>query len=111
MNEPIVEGEVRTESGCEMDLLFSSGSDFFDGHFDGAPILPGVVQTGTAVRAVGRMLGGKSRLAEIKKLKFAKVVHPDERVHLSIARKGDSEWAFAYTSEGGLCSSGILVYR
>ena len=109
MTEPVVESERRTESGLEAVLSFPPESDFFDGHFEGAPVLPGVVQTGTAVRALGRMLGRPVRVREVKKLKFAKVVHPGDRVSLSLSRRGAGEWAFSYSADGAMCASGVLV--
>jgi len=90
-------------------MSFPPGSDFFDGHFEGAPVLPGVVQAGVAVRELERLLGRPVRVREIKKLKFAKVVRPGDRVDFSLARKGGSEWSFKYETGGELCSAGILV--
>ena len=109
MTEPIVENRKATESGCVATMSFAPESDFFDGHFEGAPVLPGVVQTGVAVRELERLLGRPVRIREIKKLKFAKVVHPGDRVEFSLSRKGEAEWTFKYASAGELCSSGILV--
>ena len=109
MTEPVVESERRTESGLVAVLSFPPESDFFDGHFEGAPVLPGVVQTGTAVRALGRMLGRPVRVREVRKLKFAKVVHPGERVELALVEKAEGEWSFRYEMDGDLCSSGVLV--
>lgn len=109
MTEPIMENEKRSESGCEADMVFPPESDFFDGHFVGAPVLPGVVQTGTAVRELERLLGRAVRVSEIKKLKFAKVVHSGDRVKFALAKKGENEWTFRYEMDGELCSSGILV--
>ena len=109
MTEPIRENERRTELGCEAEMVFRPESDFFDGHFEGAPVLPGVVQTGVAVRELERLLGRAVRVTEIKKLKFARVVHPGERVKFSLEGKGEDEWAFRYESGGALCSSGTIV--
>lgn len=109
MTEPIVENRKATESGCVATMSFAPESDFFDGHFEGAPVLPGVVQTGVAVRELERLLERPVRIREIKKLKFAKVVHPGDRVEFSLSRKGEAEWTFKYESDGELCSSGILV--
>ncbi len=109
MTEPTRENERRTELGCEADMVFGPESDFFDGHFEGAPVLPGVVQTGTAARELERLLGRAVRVSEIKKLKFAKVVHPGDRVKFALSRKSENEWTFRYDMDGELCSSGILV--
>ena len=109
MTEPAVETRRTSESGCEITMSFPPESDFFDGHFEGAPVLPGVVQTGVAVRELERLLERPVRVKEIKKLKFAKVVHPGDRVEFSLSRKGGEEWVFRYESGGELCASGILV--
>ena len=109
MTEPVVENRKASESGCEATMSFPPECDFFDGPFEGAPVLPGVVQTGVAVRELERLLGRPVRVKEIKKLKFAKVVHPGDRVGFSLSRKGDGEWIFKFESDKQLCSSGILV--
>ena len=110
MTDPL-RSVVRSGDGVhEVDLVFPAGADYFDGHFADAPVLAGVVQTGTAVRELALALGRPVRLREIRKLKFMRVVHPGEALHLRLARKSDGEWTFSYTCADGPCTSGIFIF-
>jgi len=69
---------------------------WFDGHFPGAPVLPGVIQIGLVREAASRRAGRPLRPASIERLRLRAPVgpgdalrirlHGDERVHFEIRR-------------------------
>lgn len=88
---------------------FTGKELYFQGHFPGAPILPGVMQLQFAHQAAEEMLGRELTLKAVKKMKFVKVIEPSDRI--SVELDGD-EGTVAYTIRKGdeICSSGVLSY-
>jgi len=65
-------------------FCFSGDLDLFTGHFPGNPILPGIVQIEMVKFAVELAHGTLFWSRSIKKTKFARLIHPDIPIHLSI---------------------------
>lgn len=78
---------VQTAAGAKITLP----ADFpaFEGHFPGAPVLPGIVQIQMAVYSIGRAEGRAVQLAEIKKAKFAAPAAPGDTLFFTINKKED----------------------
>jgi hypothetical protein len=84
---------------------------FFDGHFDVAPVVPGVVLVDWAVAQVENAFGLKPPLVGIEVLKFQKLVLPGAALSLRLERLADGRGvAFAYESAEGSHASGRLRY-
>ncbi len=83
---------------------------WFRGHFPNQPVLPGVVQLHWAVIIVQACFGFSSVPAEIKRLKFKKVVTPPHVFELSVSRKSSNEAQFAYDTGSERNSEGRLVF-
>ena len=92
---------------------------YFQGHFEGFPILPGVVQTHWAAH-YGQPLIAQS-LAEhgylfagVEQLKFHQVLRPDDMCSLHLQRHDKSNscyLTFQYSSPKGIHSEGRLVWK
>lgn len=98
------ERRVLLQVTAPADLLY------FDGHFDVAPILAGVVQVEWAMHYGRAYFALPPDFTGINVLKFQQVVVPDMRVQLELvhdAAKGTLN--FRYTSEGFQHSSGRIT--
>ncbi len=109
LQEPRVENVVRTDGGWSADFTFDADAMYFQGHFPGFPILPGVVQLGAAHRFAELFARAPLRIGTVKKLKFQRIIHPGEKVRFSLERRSDSEYAFRYEAGGEVCSSGVMA--
>lgn len=98
------------ESGAQWtaELVFDRDARYFEGHFPGIPVLPGVVQLGMARRFAELFLRRPVALRAVKKVKFTHVITPGAQVRLALEKKGDGEVAFRYTSGEHVCSSGVM---
>ncbi len=84
---------------------------FFDGHFDAAPVVPGVVLVDWAVAQAAEAFGMAPPLAGIEMLKFHKLVHPGAALSLRLERGADARTvSFVYQSADGSHASGRLRY-
>jgi len=66
------------------------GSRWFDGHFPGRPILPGIALISMAfdvVREQEVRLGNRIRLKAVKRVRFKKPVLPDEPLTIEVKRE------------------------
>ena len=84
---------------------------YFDGHFEGNPVLPGVVQVHWA-EAFGRRLlklSGQFKCLEV--IKFQKIIVPGHNINI-ILKYDDAKdkLSFKYESERGVHSSGRICF-
>lgn len=92
--EPIAPGRF--------DVSVPPDSAFFAGHFPGVPVLPGVVQLGIVLQALGH-----PKLAEIVHLRLRHPVLPGDRLELTLQER-DTEVQFDLTRAGERVAHGIL---
>lgn len=112
-SEPIVTAvrEDADADAVELDLRLPPGLRFFEGHFDGFPILPGVVQVHWALDLARRHLGLRDRRTVSAQVKFRRPIRPDASLtlRLVIRRSGAVErLMFAYHDASEACSSGTI---
>lgn len=84
--EPIVSGCRRLPSGVRLALQVPSDLAWFDGHFPGDPILPGVAQVGWAIRLAREYLGLARDPAVLEGVKFHRPVRPGATLELELRR-------------------------
>jgi len=87
--------EVSASRGSESpartaEAIARSGSPWFDGHFPGQPILPGIAVIALAFEAARdkeAREGNRIRLKAVKRVRFKKPVRPDEPFMLTLKRE------------------------
>lgn len=89
---------------------------YFEGHFPGVALLPGVVQIGWAIELARRHLSPASgRLPEqfrtLSAVKFTQVIQPGARICLRLAHEAPAQIAFEYRVDGKMCSSGRVAFH
>ena len=102
-NEPLPDGRVRVVIPVE--------SGFFRGHFDGEPILPGVVQLQyLALAETRRRFPQLKVLSRVTRVKFKRLIGPGETLMLSLTQKGPLTVEFEIEAHGRSSASGILHF-
>ncbi len=85
---------------------------YFDGHFDQASILPGVVQLQWAVHFGREFFGIDGEFCRLEAIKYQHVVEPLDEVSLYLSNKPDtSKLYFRFVDENRAFSSGRIVYK
>ncbi len=112
--------EVSASMGIESPALTAeaiarSGSPWFDGHFPGQPILPGIAMIAMAFDAAREKEareGNRIRLKAVKRVRFKKPVRPDEPFTLTLKREQKESgvsYNFTILLAGEAACTGILA--
>jgi 3-hydroxyacyl-[acyl-carrier-protein] dehydratase len=95
---------------------FPANEPFFQGHFPGDPLVPGVILAEALAQTAGIACGqpGKSfRLSAIKLMKFLRPVRPEAEVLLSAEKSGGMgalvQFQVVATVEGETAAEGIII--
>jgi 3-hydroxymyristoyl/3-hydroxydecanoyl-(acyl carrier protein) dehydratase len=111
-SEPIVTAARVAAPTAELSLVIPADLEYFDGHFPGAPIVPGVVQIGWALELASRYLDVRGDCVGMEALKFQRVMVPGLVVELTLRwAAADAKLHFSFGSEGARFGSGRLLVR
>ncbi len=95
----------------ELTFKVHSGLAYFNGHFPGLPILPGVAQLAWAERYGKKFFIIEQPFLRLEVIKFKKVIRPNQLITMQINWKQDTgKLYFDLTAEGVSYSSGRMVY-
>jgi 3-hydroxymyristoyl/3-hydroxydecanoyl-(acyl carrier protein) dehydratase len=93
--------------------VLADTSRCFDGHFDEAPVLPGVAQIGLVLETCAAEPGAGSRggLTALRDVRFTRALRPGDEVDVVLAPgpTPDSR-RFELRSGGALVSTGVVVF-
>jgi 3-hydroxymyristoyl/3-hydroxydecanoyl-(acyl carrier protein) dehydratase len=81
---PIVHAESRGPASLAREISVPDDLVFLDGHFEGFPVVPGVVQVGWVMEAVQAAFGAAPGLAAVENLKFRDLLLPGQRLRLEL---------------------------
>lgn len=108
LSYPFIVDKKVTKDFAELKLIFPQNCNFFDGHFNNFPILPGVVQLFYANYFIEDIFKLKLELNEVKKIKFSNIIRPDIEICLRL-KNNDKSIEYTYLSDDKNFSSGIFV--
>jgi len=95
-----------------IELRVPSDLFYFDGHFTGAPLLPGVVQVEWALHFARQHLELPAHFRAMHALKFQQPVLPDRNVRLALEYDAlKASLQFRYLSDAGQHASGRILFH
>ena len=100
----------HSEGPVRISFSYGESAPFFDGHFPGFAILPGVVQIGRAVKEARKAFGFSAGVRSVKKVKFMHPIRPGDMVNLVLVRKAPAEVSYRMDSGDIMFSSGVIVF-
>jgi 3-hydroxyacyl-[acyl-carrier-protein] dehydratase len=110
--DPIVTAQRIAPPAAELALVVPPNLCYFDGHFRGAPVLPGVVQIKWAIELARRHLGIGAGFAGMEAVKFQHVMTPGTRVTLALEyAESSGKLRFSFASADTRYSSGRVLVR
>jgi 3-hydroxymyristoyl/3-hydroxydecanoyl-(acyl carrier protein) dehydratase len=107
---PRVDSIHRSPGEVRLDLTLLPELLWFQGHFPGAPLLPGVTQIDWAIGFAREHLGLTLPSARLFKVKFRKVMRPREAVVLVLRHDAaKSHLTFEYRRGDEICAAGQVT--
>lgn len=100
-----------TDKSIRAEIQVPAESPWFDGHFPGEPILPGVAQLAMVADLLGEALGDPVTLTQISRVRFKQAIRPAETVTVRITPK-EEPLSFGFHIESGtepVCSGKIRI--
>ena len=110
MKAPTILARHRDGDELSIQISVEKELEWFEGHFPGFPVLPGVVQLHWAVDFARQEFGIESVPADVLRLKFKSVITPPLVIDLKLVRTGPDEVRFDYTSADAQHSEGRLRF-
>lgn len=109
---PEIDALEREKDHLNLRFIVPETNGYFEGHFPGCPILPGVVQVGWAIEFARRHIPFSARFRSLAAVKFMRVIQPNAAVTLRLAADASlRELSFEYRLPDGPCSSGRVLFN
>jgi 3-hydroxymyristoyl/3-hydroxydecanoyl-(acyl carrier protein) dehydratase len=111
--DPVVmDRRVDAAGGAEVDLVVPHDLHYFQGHFAGTPVVPGVVQIKWALGFASELLHTRGVFAGMEALKFLEVMQPGARATLKLGyTQATGKLRFSFEHDGARYSSGRILLR
>jgi 3-hydroxymyristoyl/3-hydroxydecanoyl-(acyl carrier protein) dehydratase len=108
--------DIRTtqEGFWESGVRFSPSSEWFLGHFDEFPLVPGVALLALVAEVVKRKGSEQGRLLKVSgfsRVRFKRLTFPDEELHISVAVMppgSEAELVFKVSCHGHAVAQGVM---
>lgn len=110
ITEPEILSTARDGETVRLDLWLPPVLEPFKGHFDGFPLLAGVVQVDWAIAMARRHFALPPDFKRLTALKFLRVIAPGDKLQLLLSLKGKGELDFRYLRDGETASSGRVLF-
>ena len=95
----------------EADIQVPSDSPWFDGHFPGEPILPGVAQIGMVFDAIRKARNQDLKISSVRRVRFKQIIRPDDKLKLIAAplKENDGAYSFRILVENEAVCNGVMM--
>ena len=114
---PLDETQVSPRGRWETSAVFESPSEWFSGHFDQCPVVPGIALLALAAETVikqGSAIGRFLEVSGFSRVRFKDLVLPEEELSISVApmpAESEAELDFSLTRRGQPIVLGFLRVR
>ncbi len=111
---PLRERSMTREGRWESSVQLGPSSEWFSGHFDECPLLPGVALLALAAETVKRQGHQQGRLLEVSGfsgVRFRRLVFPGEELSISVGAMppgSEAKLDFHVTCHGNMVVQGVL---
>ena len=114
---PIGDVQISPLGRLETTVRLEPSSDWFSGHFEECAVVPGVAILAFVAEVVRRQGHGQGHNLEVSgffKVRFRRVVFPEESLHISVASMPpgpEAELQFHVTCDGDSVAQGTLKVK
>jgi 3-hydroxymyristoyl/3-hydroxydecanoyl-(acyl carrier protein) dehydratase len=101
---------TQTDETAEAEVTIPADSLWFDGHFPGMPLLPGIAQLAMVEDVITKAWTPQRRAASFSRVRFKLKIDPGAGVKVTVARNKDKPDTFRFqiiTAEGVACTGNV----
>lgn len=104
---------IPEESVITAQVIVGPGSPWFDGHFPGNPIVPGIAQMSLVFDLMQRTMGPGLKLKGFKRVRFKQLIRPDTPISVLIkpAKKTPNRFEYQLTADQKIVCTGFIDIR
>lgn len=110
-------GEINSgrENEIEASCFVPADSPWFEGHFPGEPILPGIAIVHTVEQAILKDIQKNNErvvLDELRRIRFVQPVRPGEELKITVLREdtdGEILFSFKVINKENIVCSGLII--
>jgi len=86
-------------------------SPWFQGHFPGEPILPGVAQLAMVFDAISKAQNKALRVSSVRRIRFKQIIRPDDLLTIIAAplKQNDGSYSFRILANNETVCSGVMT--
>ncbi len=94
-------------------MVIGPKSAWFSGHFPGDPIVPGVAQLGMVLDVLQQACEQTLAVTEISRIRFRRIIRPDEpiQIHIAPATGNEGAYAFRLMAAGEMICNGFMKVK
>lgn len=104
---------MSEESVITARFIVGPDSPWFDGHFPGNPIVPGIAQMSMIFDLMQRTMGPGLKLEGFKRVRFKQLIRPDTPISVLIkpAKKTPNRFEYQLTADRKIVCTGFIDIR
>ena len=110
MGSRLIEIESKAEIGIRAAIQVPGDSHWFDGHFPGEPVLPGLAQISMVFDVIQKASECELGVFSVNRVRFKRIVRPDDLltvVAVPLEKEADA-YSFYIKIQGDLVCSGVI---
>lgn len=106
----LIDMEGSADNEIRADIEVPAESSWFDGHFPGEPVLPGLAQISMVFDVIRKASDGERSVASVSRVRFKRIIRPDELLTVMAAplKKEADAFSFRIQTQGDLVCSGVM---
>ena len=100
------------ENEISADVHVPPDSPWFDGHFPGSPVLPGVAQIGLVRDAIRQAHCQDLKISSVRRVRFKRMIRPNDRLKVIAAPLKREAGSYSFrilVQEEAVCSGVVTV--
>ena len=99
------------ENEISADIRVPSDSPWFDGHFPGKPILPGVAQIGMVFDTIKKAHNQELMVSSVRRVRFKRIIRPDDQLKIiAVPLKQETDsYSFRILIQDETVCSGVMT--
>lgn len=108
----VVHQERGDDQTLSAEVHVPNGSEWFNGHFPGHPVLPGIAQLGMVFDVIRHSFAGPLRVTAVSRVRFKQMILPDDHLNVSATPRPAHEGSYAFRITKGdelVCSGTMAV--